>query len=79
MKTFHVRYINKTWQLIETGTSISEQKFTTKKEAVKAAVYACYNAATEKEPISLRICTKDGQIKQEWTYPRSADPRRSKG
>ena len=39
----------------------------------------CREVATVEVPISLRICRRDGSIIEERTYPRSADPRRSKG
>jgi hypothetical protein len=39
----------------------------------------CRVQATEQSPFSLRIHSVDGRILEERTYPRSADPRRSKG
>lgn len=29
--------------------------------------------------VTLKIKRRDGRIRQEWTYPRSSDPRRTKG
>jgi hypothetical protein len=36
-------------------------------------------AARDPGPVSVRIYRKDGRLQEERTYPRSADPRRSKG
>lgn len=36
-------------------------------------------AKRQSHPVSLRIFLKNGRIQEERTYPRSADPRRSKG
>jgi hypothetical protein len=48
----------------------------TKEEAVRntAAV-----AKADPQPVSVRIHKEDGKIQEERTYPRSADPRSSKG
>ena len=39
----------------------------------------CRETATEQKPLSLRIHSIDGRILEERTYPRAADPQRSKG
>jgi hypothetical protein len=36
-------------------------------------------AKADSQPVSVRIHKENGQIQEERTYPRSADPRRSKG
>jgi hypothetical protein len=36
-------------------------------------------AAREPGPVSVRIYSKDGRIQEERTYPKRADPKRSKG
>lgn len=48
----------------------------TKAEVVKAAAA---KARSSKDPTSLRIHKQDGKLQEERTYPRSADPRKSKG
>jgi hypothetical protein len=48
----------------------------TKVEAVRAAAA---KARSSKEPTTVRIHKQDGKLQEERTYPRSADPRRSKG
>jgi hypothetical protein len=51
-------------------------KAPTKSEAVKNVA-----AAAKKDPqaVAVRIHKADGRIQEERTYPRSADPRKSKG
>ena len=48
----------------------------TKAEVVKAAAA---KAKSGKDPVSLRIHKQDGKLQEERTYPRKADPRKSKG
>ncbi len=50
----------------------------TKAEVVKAARAKAQSQA-RKEPVSLRIHKQDGKIQEERTYPRAADPKKSKG
>lgn len=50
-----------------------------KRDVVAVAIERAEASARNKRPISLRIYGKNGQIQEERTYPRSADPRRSKG
>ncbi len=49
-----------------------QKKTTTVRKAAKVARNA-------RKPTSLRIHKKNGRFQEERTYPRSADPRRSKG
>lgn len=79
MKTFHLRFKGGQWVLTLTKTKEVYGTWRLKKEAVQKSIFLCYNGATHKKPISLRICKKDGTIQTEYTYPRSADPRKSKG
>lgn len=44
----------------------------------RCAAHCRFNA-TKARPISLRIHAIDGRFLEERTYPKSADPRRSKG
>jgi hypothetical protein len=48
----------------------------TKSEAVKKAADGARKAP---EAITVKIHKEDGKIQEERTYPRSADPRKSKG
>jgi hypothetical protein len=49
---------------------------TTKAKVVKNAAAKARNST---RPVTLRIRGRDGRIQEEWTYPRSADPRSSQG
>ena len=73
MKTIDVKKKGDGW----VGTTGSQTVVTarTKTEAVRKAAVA---AKADKQPTSVRIRKVNGQIQQERTYPRSADPRRSR-
>ena len=58
------------------GRTLSRTKARTKAEAVKKVAAA---AKKDPQPLSVRIHKTDGEIQEERSYPRSADPRRSKG
>jgi hypothetical protein len=58
------------------GRTVPRTKAPTKAEAVKKVASAARGGS---EPVSVRIHKADGKIQEERTYPRSADPRRSKG
>lgn len=47
-----------------------------KTEAIKRTARA---ARKDPEPVSVKIHKENGRIQEERTYPRSADPRQSKG
>jgi hypothetical protein len=55
---------------------VPNTKASTKAEAVKKVAAAAKKGS---EPVSVRIHKQDGKIQEERTYPRGADPRRSKG
>jgi hypothetical protein len=58
------------------GRTVPNTKASTKLEAVRKTAAAAKKGS---EPVSVRIHGVDGKIQEERTYPRSADPRRSKG
>jgi hypothetical protein len=58
------------------GRTVPNTKASTKAAAVKKVAAA---AKRDSEPVSVRIHKLDGRIQEERTYPRSADPPRSKG
>jgi uncharacterized protein DUF2188 len=58
------------------GRTVANTKPPTKAEAVKKVAAA---ARKDSQPVSVRIHKTDGKIQEERTYPRSADPRSSKG
>jgi hypothetical protein len=58
------------------GRTVPNTKAPTKAAAVKKVAAA---AKKDQQPVSVRIHKTDGKIQEERTYPRSADPRKSKG
>ena len=58
------------------GRTVANTKASTKAEAIKRVAAV---AKKGPEPVSVRIHNVDGKFQQERTYPRSADPRSSKG
>lgn len=64
------------WAGQSSGRTVPDTKASTKAEAVKKVAAA---AKRNPQPVSVRIHKADGKIQEERTYPRSADPRRSRG
>lgn len=62
------------WQLIKDGASRASLTGATKKEALDKT----HEFLKDKEA-SLKIHGEDGKIQEERTYPRSSDPRKTKG
>jgi hypothetical protein len=62
------------WEAKETGGGVVATG-DRKPEVVRAAV----KVARKRDSASLRIQRADGRIQEERTYPRSSDPRGSKG
>jgi hypothetical protein len=58
------------------GRTVPNTKAATKSETLKKVTAI---ARKGPQPVSVRIHKADGKFQQERTYPRSADPRRSKG
>lgn len=58
------------------GQTVRGTKAPTKEQSVKQTIAA---AKKDPQPVSVRIHKQNGRIQEERTYPRSADPRRSKG
>jgi hypothetical protein len=58
------------------GATVRNTKASTKAEAIQKTADV---ARRDPQPVSVRIHKADGKIQEERTYPRSADPRRSKG
>jgi len=61
------------WKLLSEGRTLTQGK--RKDETLRNAV----RIAREQHPSSLRIKGRNGRVQEERTYPRSSDPRRSKG
>jgi hypothetical protein len=61
------------WKVASGGSTLAEAR--TKAQAVRRGV----QLAKEGQPSSLQIKGRDGRIQEERTYPRSSDPRKTKG
>jgi hypothetical protein len=74
MKRLDVRKKGDTWVAESSGRAVLSAA--TKAEAVRLSTA---EAKRTPGPVSVRIHNMDGRIQEERTYPRGADPRRSKG
>jgi len=79
MQKYHLRFADEHWVLFKSGEEPGKLKWMNKSEAISDCRRLLKGLATEKEPISFEVHNKKGRIQTEYTYPRSADPRKSKG
>ena len=54
-------------------------EFNRKSDAVSAGARWCRSEAAAGKLLTLKIKGRDGKIRDERTYPRSSDPKRSRG
>lgn len=64
------------WKAESGGRTVPGTKAPTKAESIRNTAA---KARAASDPISVRIHKENGRIQEERTYPRSADPRKSKG
>lgn len=64
------------WKAESGGQTVRGTKAPTKAEAVKQTAA---RAKAAPEPVTVKIHKENGRIQEERTYPRSADPKSSKG
>jgi len=74
MDNYHITKAGDHWELTKEGASRAS-----KSAATKEALLAEASAFLEGKTASLKIHKGDGTIQEERTYPRSADPRQTKG
>lgn len=68
------------WRVdVDMGEQGYLESFNIKWFAVLYARRKANEMATPERPVSLRIKNRKGRYQEERTYPRSADPRRTKG
>lgn len=74
MDNYHVSATDKGWELRKEGGSRASKQASTKVELLR-------DTATflEGKTASVKNHKRDGSIQEERTYPRKADPRKSKG
>ena len=74
MDTYHLSPTADGWELKKAGAERASKRSATKQELV-GALSEFFDGKTA----SVKIHKADGTIEEERTYPRSADPTRSKG
>lgn len=74
MENYHVSPTAEGWELKKAGAERASKRSTTKQELVSSL-----SEFFEGKTASVKIHKADGTIEEERTYPRSDDPRRSKG
>jgi hypothetical protein len=74
MDNYHVSKSGDGWELKKQGASRASRTASTKAEIVQLA-----SDFLDGKTASLKIHKEDGTIQEERTYPRSADPVKSKG
>ena len=74
MDNYHITKSDNGWELKKEGAERASKTASTKTEIVKVAV-----EFLDGKTASLKIHKEDGTIQEERTYPRSADPSKSKG
>jgi len=67
---------NDQWRAESRGRAVPGTSAPRKTEAVKKTAQ---KAKAAREPVSVRIHKENGRIQEERTYPRGADPRKSRG
>jgi hypothetical protein len=65
------------WKLTKAGHKVADAD--TQQHAIAAAVTLAKELEKSGQLVTLKIKRRDGTIRDERTYPRSSDPRRSKG
>ncbi|MBK7652438.1 MAG: DUF2188 domain-containing protein [Flammeovirgaceae bacterium] len=75
MKNYHLTKEDDQWKLKQQGADRSSKVYETKGDALKSAP----NFVKEQGGGSLKIHKENGRIQEERTYPKSADPKKSKG
>lgn len=74
MDTYHVNPTGEGWELKRTGADRASKRSNTKQELVSSL-----SEFFEGKTASVKIHKADGTIEEERTYPRTSDPKRTKG
>ena len=74
MDNYHISATDSGWELRKQGATRASKTAATKDEMLQITA-----AFLEGRTASVKIHKKDGTLHEERTYPRSADPRESKG
>lgn len=76
MKRMDVVKKNDQWRAESKGRAVPGTNAPRKADAVKRTAQ---KAKANPEPVTVKIHKESGRIQEERTYPRKADPRKSKG
>jgi hypothetical protein len=76
LRSFHLTKKGEKWRLERAGGDRALRSFERKEDALKGGVL---KNAVGRQGGSVKIHKENGRIQQERTYPRSRDPRGSKG
>ena len=74
MDNYHITKTDTGWELKKEGATRASKTAST-----KADITAVAAEFLDGKTASLKIHKEDGKIQEERTYPRSADPKQSKG
>lgn len=74
MDNYHIKKAEELWELIKEGAQRASKSASTKAEITKMA-----SEFLQGKTASLKIHKEDGTIQEERTFPRAADPRKTKG
>lgn len=74
MDNYHIKKTEKLWELVKEGAQRASKAASTKAEITEIA-----SEFLQGKTASLKIHKEDGTIQEERTFPRSADPRKTKG
>jgi hypothetical protein len=81
MTTYHLSYVRAalSWRIRKEKTEMPIMHHADRNELLERFAEWANKTATDKNPIALRIHAQDGKIQEERIYPRSADPKGSRG
>lgn len=74
MDNYHITKSDELWTLVKEGAQRASKSASTKSEIISIA-----SEFLQGKTASLKIHKEDGTIQEERTFPRSADPVKSKG
>lgn len=74
MENYHIKKIERLWALVKEGAQRASKTAPAKAEIIETA-----SDFLQGKTASLKIHKEDGTIQEERTFPRSADPRKTKG
>ncbi|WP_426619599.1 DUF2188 domain-containing protein [Pseudomonas rustica] len=74
MDNYHITKKENAWELVKEGAQRASKTASTKAEITEIA-----SEFLQGKTASLKIHKEDGTIQEESTFPRAADPRKTKG